>query len=197
VVPGGDRVLVVLHGHGDDPALLAHRRDELDPDHRATLVAPSGPVALEGGGRAWFHDHGAPGDGDALVAAVDHAIDEGIARATTGPATVALVGWSQGGAAALAYAVRASAPRLAGVATIAGWLPPVDGLEWAPRPDLRVLMVHGEDDEVVPLPLGRSAARFLEREGAEVTWATRPAGHRLEPAMTATVAAWLAALPRT
>src|SRR5690606_18184104 len=111
-------------------------RDELDPAHRHTLVAPTGPVRLDDGRAAWFHDHGHPADAAALVATIDEAVEEGAARATTGPATVTLVGWSQGAAAALAYAARADAPELHGVAAVAGWLPPLAGLEWAPGPRL-------------------------------------------------------------
>lgn len=195
VLTGGHHVLVLLHGHGDDPSSMALRRDELDPRGLATVVVPTGPIELPEGGFAWFGEDGSTADAEAMVDAIDAAVAEGAARATTDPdPRVVLVGYSQGAASALSYAVRTGAPELAGVATVAGWLPSLEGLDWAPRAGLPVLMVHPVDDEVVPLPLGRSSARFLEREGADLVWAEVDGDHRLTREMTATVASWCAAL---
>ena len=75
---------------------------------------------------------------------------------------------------------------------MAGWLPSFEGVVWRPRPGLPTLVVLGEDDEVVPLPLGRSAARHLERSGVDVTWRAHEVGHELTPEVLADVATWLA-----
>jgi len=44
---------------------------------------------------------------------------------------------------------------------------------------VRVLLVHGTDDDVVPLAQGRGAQRALERQGVDVTWIEAPAAHDL------------------
>ena len=156
------------------------------------MVVPAGPIELPEGGFAWFGEEGSAADAEAMVATIDAAVAEGSVRATTDSnPKVVLVGYSQGAASALSYAVRAGAPPLAGVATVAGWLPTLEGLDWAPRQGLPVLMVHPVDDEVVPLPLGRSSARFLEREGADLAWEEVEGDHRLTRSMTAAVASWL------
>lgn len=189
--PGSHRLLVVLHGHGDDPAELLDRLAPLDLGSHVTLVAPTGPVTLADGRPAWFDD-GSEADTTRLLAHLRDALDE--AGRTTGlPSEEAVVlGYSQGAAAALTLAAADAAPRVAAVAGIAGWLPTLDGLTWTPRPDVDVLLVHGVDDEVVPLPLGRSAARFLERGGVAVTWCELDADHAVGPDALELVAAWLA-----
>lgn len=190
VLPGLPRVLVVLHGHGDDPAALVPRRNELDPHGRWTVVVPTGPVRLADGSPAWF-DEGDAADVARLRHAVTGAIGAGAAAAGAAPEDVVVVGWSQGGAVALALAAWPEGPTVAAVAAVAGWLPGFEGVTWAARPGLPVLVVHGEDDEVVPLPMGRSAARHLERSGAEVALRLHPVGHQLTTDMLADVARWL------
>ena len=190
LLAGGDRLLVLLHGHGDDPGLLATRRPELDPQATWTVAVPTGPVVLPDGAPAWFDD-GSPADADRLRAALGAALTEAGRASGTDPATAVVVGWSQGAAAALTLATAEGWPRVAAVAAVAGWLPTLDDVAWSPDPGATVLGVHGVDDEVVPLPAGRAAARLLARAGAAVTWTEHDAGHELTPAMLADVAAWL------
>jgi len=176
---------VVLHGHDDDPAAFARSASGLAPAHYLAL-APIGPVATAGGA-AWF---GTGADGlahtgevAAALGQIDAIIDDltltrGLARHQ-----VVLGGFSQGAAVALLYALRSAvaggADRLAGVFAVAGWLPAVEGIDSDPSraADTSVLIAHGEDDDVVPLTLGRSVARLLDRAGANVTLVERPVGH--------------------
>ena len=190
LLDGGDRLLVLLHGHGDDPAALADRRDELDPAHRWTVAVPRGPVDLDDGGPAWFADGGVA-DAERLRTTLDGALTSAAEATGLATAEAVVLGWSQGAAAALALVAADGWPRVAGVAAVAGWIPHLDGVAWAPDPGAVVLGVHGTDDEVVALPAGRSAARLLSRAGAAVTWREHDAGHELTSAMLADVAWWL------
>ena len=66
---------------------------------------------------------------------------------------------------------------------LAPWLPNEPGVAWdfaaAAATGLRVLLVHGRDDEVVAVEQGRSAHRVLERSGVDVTWIEIDAAHEL------------------
>lgn len=81
------------------------------------------------------------------------------------------------------------------VVGLAAWLANEPDLTWgfsgAASAGTRVLLVHGSDDEVVPVQQGRSAHRVLDRHGIDVTWVEVPAGHDL-PALLEPVRDWLA-----
>jgi phospholipase/carboxylesterase len=188
------RVVVFLHGHDDDAGRWAAAAGAMAPPGCA-VERPTGPVATPAGA-AWF---GSGDDGLPRTAEVRAALDEvdghlrGAAeRHRAAPAEIALVGFSQGAAVALLHALTPGAVPVGAVAAVSGWLPDVDGL----APDLdrpgtgRVLVAHGTDDDVVPLPLGRSVARLLERRGHDVTFVERGAGHDPGP-FAADVRAWL------
>ena len=107
-------------------------------------------------------------------------------------------GLSQGGATALAFALRASdRPPVGGVFAISGFLLPPDDIayDFAGRRTVPVLVSHGEADEVVAIQQGRSVARTLERAGLAVTFREHEGlGHELEPAYLDDVRAWLTGL---
>lgn len=190
-----DRLLVVLHGHDDPPQRLPLALRARLAGGRWALAAPEGPTRTATGGPAWFPS--APGDeGPGIGDALD-ALGEGVerARAELGlpPEAVTVLGWSQGAAAALAWAARrtagASTFRPLDVVGLAAWMPDAADLTWdlaaAGTRGLRATLVHGVDDEVVPLPLGRSAARLLDRHGVGVEWRQVACGHELVPLLEA------------
>lgn len=188
-VKGGNRLLVLLHGHGDEPGRLLDHLDTIDPGRRFTSVAPRGPVAAADDTPSWFDDET---DGATLVAAVHERIEWAAGSTGLEASEVVVLGYSQGAAAALAVAASGSVP-LAGVVAVAGWLPNLAGLALEPATGLAVLAVHGAGDDVVPAPAGRSAARFLERSGCAVDWHEVATGHLLDATLLAPVAGWLAA----
>jgi predicted esterase len=85
------------------------------------------------------------------------------------------------------------------VVALAAWLPDEPGLGWdfhgAAASGVRVLLVHGTEDDVVPLPQARSAARVLERHDVEVNLIEVPAGHDLS-SLLAPAVTWLGATAR-
>lgn len=196
--------LIVLHGHDDDPGALAAIAPSLAPPAWTTVV-PDGPVATSGGRRAWWRsdDDGAPFPDD--IAAAAATVDAVVAQhAAAAPVVVA--GFSQGGALALALALRdpsavpaGSSGAIAGVIAVSAWLPDLVGLPadlaGAAARATPVLVAHGGDDEDVPLLLGRSAARLLDRHGVPVAFVVLDVGHRLDPFIPA-IADWTAAVGR-
>lgn len=188
--PGGDRLLVLLHGHADDPADLVAHVARIDPGRRCTVAIPVGPVTLADGRPAWFAD-GGEDDAERLLRHLRSVLE--VAGRATGlpPDRAVVLGFSQGAAAAMALVAAEGMPTVAAVIGIAAWLPTLDGVAWSPRPGPEVLLVHGTDDEVVPTPMGRSAARFLERSGLDVTWHELDGGHAVTDAALDAVSAWL------
>lgn len=192
------RVLVLLPGFGDEPAMFADHLEVLDPDGRWHVAVARPPLATDEG-PAWFTVGDAGPDVEQLGAAVlalAGAFADLLDRFGLEPEALALGGFSQGGAMALAAALDPSvAARPGAVASLAAYLPHRD-IEQDPtllagRP---VLIAHGADDEVVDALLGRSAAKALHRAGAVVTWSEVDAGHTVAGPLADTLGRWLAAL---
>ncbi len=173
--PGPAQQLVVLcHGLGADGQDLI----DLAPYWGRTLAhaafaAPDAPEACDMGpfGRQWFSlGDRAPARIAAGVAvartALDAFIDAELARLGLAPDAYALMGFSQGAMTALYTGLRRTvAPR--GVLAFSGALVGPDRLgEASVKPP--VLIVHGEDDAVVPVERSRLAQGALEASGFEV-----------------------------
>ena len=173
--PGPAQQLVVLcHGLGADGQDLI----DLAPYWGRTLAhaafaAPDAPEACDMGpfGRQWFSlGDRAPAQIAAGVAvartALDAFIDAELARLGLAPDAYALMGFSQGAMTALYTGLRRTvAPR--GVLAFSGALVGPDRLgEASAKPP--VLIVHGEDDAVVPVERSRLAQGALEAAGFEV-----------------------------
>jgi phospholipase/carboxylesterase len=193
-----ERVLVLLPGFGDEPAMFADHLDVLDPDRRWHVAIPRPPVATDEG-PAWFTVGDDGPDTEQLTAAVlalAATLADLLDRFGLEPDDLVLGGFSQGGAMALAAALDPTvASRPGAVASLAAYLPhrhdDQDLTLLAGRP---VLVAHGADDEVVDALLGRSAARSLHRGGALVTWSEVDGGHAIAGPLAATLAGWLAAV---
>ena len=173
--PGPAQQLVVLcHGLGADGQDLI----DLAPYWGRTLAhaafaAPDAPESCDMGpfGRQWFSlGDRAPAQIAAGVAvartALDAFIDAELARLGLAPDAYALMGFSQGAMTALYTGLRRTvAPR--GVLAFSGALVAADRLgEASAKPP--VLIVHGEDDAVVPVERSRLAQGALEAAGFEV-----------------------------
>jgi predicted esterase len=57
---------------------------------------------------------------------------------------------------------------------------------------VKVLVVGSTDDEVVPVQASRSAARYFERAGLDVTWVELAADHAIGDDARRVVGDWLA-----
>ena len=108
---------------------------------------------------------------EALVA---REVERGVPRSR-----VVLAGFSQGGAVALASALRSAGP-LGGIVALSTYVPSankardalVEGAARAP-----VFMAHGSQDPVVPFQAGLQSAELLRGLGFEVDWHAYPMPH--------------------
>ncbi len=186
--------ILLLGGHGSTASARAvvegALRAAMGPD--AVLHSVGGTVDVPGG-VAWWEGDLSESGWPALVSMLDAAA----AGFELGGSAIVVAGFSQGGAAALAWAAASTREQpLAGVVCVAGFLPGcVAAALAADAPELPpALMVITEDDEVVDPFLGGIAARTLRRAGAVVADVAVAAGHEWTPAVTTTVVGWVATL---
>lgn len=163
-------LVVTLHGYGsngDDLISLAPYWDRLLPD--VQFSSPNAPARVPGFGEMyqWFPIesmdpvHLANGVRDAAPM-LEAFMDAEMARCGVTKAQTALVGFSQGTMMALQVGLASKEP-YAGVLGFSGAL--VGNPEIASKPP--VLLVHGDQDEVVPLAASQMAQQFLSAAGLD------------------------------
>ena len=193
--PGLSRTLVLLHGYGADEHDLLPIAHELDPRLRA--VSLQAPISLGGGMRAWFN----LGQGPRGISFDPEEAREGLKAAVAAVEEVAresprpiLLGFSQGAAMALGVALmRPDLP--AAVLSLSGVPPVLEPRDLAPAEKLQkfpVFAAHGEHDPLLPIDLGRTTRRELERLGLAVDWHEYPMGHMVVPEEIDDAREWLA-----
>ncbi len=186
------RMVVFLHGYGADGADLLGLADVLAPHLPGTVFfAPDAPLpcAASGFGRQWF---GIPAfDGSSMVTAgqemaasaddLNGFIDACLAAEGLTPADLVLVGFSQGAMMALHVAPR-RAVAVAGVVAISGRLLRPEVLVAETRVKPPVLLIHGDEDAVVPFAEMGLAGTALSAAGFEVFGhVMHGAGHGIAP----------------
>jgi phospholipase/carboxylesterase len=198
----GGSAVIVLHGWGapgDDLVPVA----EALVRPGARFFVPAAPLPEMGGGRAWWHldpyarpphastDQPAAGfQPTPAVVAARQAVQALIATVVDrhAPATVALVGFSQGAMLAIDVAL-AGAPGVDLVVAMSGVLltDSVSALT-APHPRKpRFLLSHGRRDPVVSFSSSERAKDLLEKHGFSVTWRPFDGGHEIPPPVLAEV----------
>lgn len=172
------QLVMLLHGYGADGADLiglAGPLGEYLPD--AVFRAPDAPqrCRVNPAGRQWFPIPPIDGSSQqemvegyvAAAEALDAHLAEAMAEEGVGRAETALIGFSQGTMMALAVGPR-RAPALAGIVGFSGRLIDPDALGLAAsRPP--VLLVHGDQDPVVPHAAMAEAQKGLAAAGFEVS----------------------------
>jgi phospholipase/carboxylesterase len=202
---GRERLLVLIHGYGADEADLAPLAPALDPAGRFAAICPRGPIDVDFGGAAWY-DRSAEGEVDAAsfqhaVVELDHLVDAACAQGGLARGGTVVVGFSQGGAMALALALRLTtkAPPI-GVACLSGMLQTPDWLRYAWDADdwparagslPAVLVQHGSEDPMVAIERGRRTRDVLLGHGIEPAYHEYAMGHEIVPASLDDLRAWL------
>lgn len=182
-------LVVLLHGYGangDDLIGLAPALAQVLPE--TLFVAPNAPdscTANPFGGLQWFDVW--QGESPERLAAVrraaaivDRFLDDTLAAHRLEESALALVGFSQGTMLALHVGLRRRAA-CAGILGYSGRLesPELVGVEIVQRPP--VVLVHGEDDPLLPVALMESAAATLRANGVVVETHRRPGlGHGID-----------------
>lgn len=187
--------LVVLHGYDSSAKRADELAQDLDPEGRLHHVVPEGAIRVASGEHAWF-EVDAPGSVAAAareLAAVLKSLDE---DAGIDLGAVAVVGYSQGVAAALATLATGIGPSVGRLVAISGFVVEEDGVDydWTRLQACRVLIQHGERDDVVPPFFSSDLAALLTEAGADVALQSFPIGHERSEASTQAAREWLATI---
>lgn len=153
-------LVVFLHGYGADGADLLGLADVLAPHLPGVgFVAPDAPERCVGGGFGfqWFPIPWIDGSAqEAAEAGLDAAaedlngfLDAQLAETGLGPEALALIGFSQGAMMSLHVTPRRAEP-VAGVVAISGRLLRPERLTAEAVVKPPVLLIHGDQDPVVP-----------------------------------------------
>lgn len=188
-VSGKARQLVVfLHGYGadgNDLIDLGQNWGPWLPD--AAFVSPHAPEPCGGSptGRQWwaltFRDPDERWRGCTQAAPdLDAFLDQELARHGLGDDQLALVGFSQGAMMALHVGLRRKhAP--AAIVGYSGHLIGPEKLEAEATGRPPILLVHGDQDQVLPLDLMLDAAEGLAKAGIPAQWhLSRGVGHGID-----------------
>jgi phospholipase/carboxylesterase len=198
-------LVVWLHGLGADGYDFVPFARELGLAERGLRVvlphAPPRPVTINRGYvmRAWYDvrdpDFGRDPDDAGIRQSVERVsalVDAETARGIAADRVV-VAGFSQGGVIALDAGLRYP-QRLAGLIGLSTYLARAERLEQEASPTNRgvpVLLGHGDQDPIIPAPLGEAAARTLAAAGYAVDFRRYRMAHSVCPAEAADVDAWL------
>ncbi len=185
-------LVVFLHGYGADGADLLGLADPLAPHLPNTVfLAPDAPEPCRNNpfGRQWFPIPWLDGSSEAeakagmaqSIADLDAFLDARLAEEGMRPDQLAVVGFSQGTMMALHVLPRRAAP-VAGIVAFSGRLLDPDSLAAAAVSKPPVLLVHGDEDPMVPFADMGVAGRALTAAGFETYGhVMKGTGHGIAP----------------
>ncbi|MEO0586535.1 MAG: alpha/beta fold hydrolase [Planctomycetota bacterium] len=194
-------LVIGLHGFGIDETQVATLMQlELSFDH--TYLAPRGFFTLDDGTHGWFpigvDDQGVAIDMRDAIAAMDRLaeyIHAAVEATGADPGRVYVVGYSQGGAMAIAMARRHPQVASAYVGLAGGVLPRVPPADDAPANASATLFIgHGTVERFTTAEQMSSHAQSIRDDGHDVTYRTYVVPHVVSGAMRRDVSAWLNAL---
>jgi phospholipase/carboxylesterase len=183
-------LVVLLHGRGATDTDIVGLADHLPAG--PAYAAVRAPIS-EGPGYAWFANRGIGRPVPESLAATTAWFRDWEAEVAPGGRTIVLVGFS-GGAAFAGGLLLQEPDRYAGTAVLYGTLPFDAGVPTDPgRLDgVPVLVVHGQQDQVIPRDLQARTWSYLEGEaGSTTTSYADPGGHGLSAAALDQLRRWL------
>lgn len=191
-------LLLMLHGIGSDEEDLFSLAPYLDG--RFAIASARAPHTLAPGSYGWYRVEYGPGglvvdeeEAKASRLALAHFIGELTKSYDVDSSRVYLMGFSQG--AAMSLGLLLSRPDLiAGVVAMSGRLLPVSPKEEASGAlnGIPVLVVHGTEDQVLPIDAGRAIRDYLLSLPLALTYKEYSMGHQVTPESLHDVASWLA-----
>jgi phospholipase/carboxylesterase len=189
----------MLHGLSGDENVMWLFEHALP--RSATVISPRALFAAADG-FSWTRsgDHGEIEQADFTTAieTLQQFIPEMIERYDCDPQRVIVMGFSQG--AAVSYALSLAQPDLlCGAIALAGFMPnyPI-APQTAPArlrsasSNVRYLIIHNSDDDIVPIALAREARSALEARGVLVEYHEYPGGgHKVSAQGMKDIAQWI------
>jgi phospholipase/carboxylesterase len=197
---------VWLHGMGVNaedlnPILVNLRQSREIGLHYIAPNAPLKRITVNEGKptRAWFDVRGEPGEAPldregidestrAIHDLLDHVLEQG-----REPGHIILAGFSQGATLALHAGLRYP-HALGGIVVMSGELLFADSLQEeaeSASQQTPILMLHGEDDRVIPIDDARASRDALVARGYRVEWNEYPIEHTVSPEEVERVDDWI------
>lgn len=192
-------VLIMMHGYGANEGDIFELVQFVDK--RVLVAAPRAPLTVSNdprGSFCWFTSTrvGTPtaqefADAVALV----KSFIEGLEEASGFPLDynqVYVGGFSQGGG--MTYLLTCAHPEMiAGAIVHSGFLndPAPIPLNWEGISGKPFYIVHGTNEDVLPIERGRAAMEQVKAKGADVTYEEYPIKHESTPETRQALAAWL------
>ncbi len=176
--------VILLHGRGASPDDLAPLAEALPARFRAVFPRAPDPFPDDHPfGWAWYgmaHEYqaGAIRRSAGLIAGL---LDELTGGAPTAAARTVLGGFSQGGVMSLAVGL-SRRPHLAGILCMSGYLFDADEAFAGGHAGAPICVVHGTEDDVVPVRRAHEARRVLHERNVPLDYEEFFMGHEITPA---------------
>ncbi|MBC7924267.1 MAG: dienelactone hydrolase family protein [Bryobacteraceae bacterium] len=193
-------LLVLLHGVRSNEQDLFGLAPMLD--ERFYVVSAQAPIAMGPGGYGWYHVEFTPtgfvideAEAERSLQMLLRFVDELKAAYPVDPSQVYLMGFSQGCIVGLSAALTIP-KKIAGVVGMSGRLIPSSTAHLAPEADLKglpVMVVHGTQDQVIPISDGRQIRETLQHLPVDLTYREYQMGHSVTPESLADISDWLTA----
>jgi predicted esterase len=190
-------LVVILHGRGGDaPDFLRSVPDWCASALVAALPAPV--VTYDSGcpiGREWV-PNGAGGEErrraeELALEYVARGIEALKKKYAVDPASVTLLGVSQGAGVAMRVALR-KPDLLTGLAVVMG---ATSGVDFSPLKGKRILVAHSREDETTPFAASEQMVAEMQRAGLAPEFFVYPGGHKLVPELIKGAGEWLKGKP--
>lgn len=194
-VPTGDGLhptLIMIHGlDGTEDVTWVFARAAAP---QWLILTPRAPISTAAGS-SWY-SLGVDGKPIAEsfaagLTALERFIESAIQQYPIDPARIVLLGFSQGSAMAYAYAIT-HRQQIKGVAALSGFIARLSEIVIPPLSALPVLILHGTQDQTIPIEIAQRARDRLLTAGAHVTYEEAAVGHKISAQGMRTLASWLA-----
>jgi phospholipase/carboxylesterase len=188
--------VVLLHGWGGDECAMWLFQQVVPKI--AAIITPQAPIELDAGSYVWYKYRASRDQPDetslqASLVKLRHFLDALPNIYPLDPARLVLMGFSQGAAMSHTLVLTSTQPELAGLASLAGFIPDLPELiEPANRlTGLPLFIAHGSRDEIVPLERARQTRDRYQSLGAEVTYREHSTGHKIHTEAMKALKKWL------
>lgn len=187
--PTHEPSLILLHGWGGDAeAMWVFQRTLPAFKH---ILAPQAPYAIPEGGYEWIREGSSRRAASAAFRPGAEALLRFLQRTLPADRLAAgrflLLGFSQGAALAFA-AVQLGLLRPAGIAALAGFLPPGED---EPLAELPVFWAHGLQDDIIPFEQAANGAERLRAAHTSLTFCESRSAHKIDRPCLGELKTWL------